>query len=81
MVLIVASQLGMLFPQCVVTYMVLLVMMFKCQRQANIAMPVNNVIASECCCQILLCQCSRPVLKQKCTYGNMAESELFDTLL
>ena len=57
-------------------------MTFKRQRRtntdmsANTALPVNALRQ-----QILLCQCSRPVVKQKCTYENMAASVTVATLL
>ena len=43
-------------------------MTFKLRRGANTAMPAKTAIASN--------YCSCPVARQKCTYGNMAESEL-----
>ena len=43
-------------------------MTFKSRGRANTAMPA----------QILICQCSRSVARQKCTYGNMADSKLLD---
>ena len=51
----------------------LLVMTFKHQRQGTLL-----------CQQILLCQlpiANVPDMRQKCTYGNMAESELLLTCL
>ncbi len=59
---------------------------FKHRRWANAAISVNTTIASEycyasgCCYaskHCYICQCSWLIVRPKCTYGNMAEIELF----
>ena len=56
---------------CMLSTTQILVMTFKC--------PCQRILlwTFKCPCQrILLCQCFWPVVRQKCTYGNMAEWEL-----